>query len=304
MARLKNPKARKKTTMAARPENRPVNGRRRLVLGAALLCAVALVWGVWQTEQAAIISPQFRVAALEVRGLRLLSGEQVLAASGVEVGDGLFEVDLDTVAQRLDRLVWVRSVRIERKPPDRLVVHLEERRRVAWVEWRSQQHGIDATGVLLPPEKLPTEGIDDLDLPILRVPGLSDSLVVGEVVADSVLQRLLSWWSLAQRLSPRLAGDISQVEPYDGEALVLRLVADNLEVRVPYGQVAERLLTLHEVLGRVYSECPNPAYVDLRFAGQAVVGRPSPRGPDNSSSPGLKPQEADSAPPARRRSHG
>ena len=80
---------------------------------------------------------------------------------------------------------------------------------------------------------------------------------------------------MARRVAPRLVGDISQVEPYDGDALVLRLVADNLEVRLPYDQVRKRLSTLREVLGRVYGECPNPAYVDLRFAGQAVVGRRS-----------------------------
>jgi hypothetical protein len=76
-------------------------------------------------------------------------------------------------------------------------------------------------------------------------------------------------------VAPELVADISQVEAFGEDALVLRLVADNLEVRLPYGQVQERLSTLNEVLSRVYNECPNPAYVDLRFAGQAVVGRES-----------------------------
>lgn len=275
MVRLKARKTHKKKPMAARPGERSAGGRRYIPLMAAVLGVTALTWGAWQAEQSAIASPQFRVVALEVRGLRLLTGQEVLQSSGVQVGDGQFDVDLDAVARRLDSLVWVRTARVERKPPDRLVVHLEERRRVAWIEWHSRQHGLDADGVLLPPERLLTEGIADLDLPVFVVPTLGDSLVVGQVVADSTVHRLLEWWKLAHIVAPRLVGDISQVEPYDDDALMLRLVADNLEVRLPYGQVQERLSTLREVLGRVYGECPNPAYVDLRFDGQAVVGRQS-----------------------------
>lgn len=276
MVRVKGSKSRKKPSMAARADKASTaTGTRYLILGLAVSCVAALAWAGWQTEKTVVASAQFRVQALEIRGLRLLTGEQVLDSSGVEVGDGLFDVDLDAMARRLHGLVWVRSARVERKPPDRLVVHLEERRRVLWMEWRSQQHGLDAEGVLLPPERLATEGISDLNLPVLRVGGLSDSLVVGQVVPDSTVHRLLDWWTVACHVAPELVADISQVEAFDEDALVLRLVADNLEVRLPYGQVQERLSTLNEVLSRVYNECPNPAYVDLRFAGQVVVGRES-----------------------------
>jgi len=278
MVRLKGSKARN-PAMAARSDNRRpgrlTNGRQWLVMSAAALVVLALTWGIWQAHQTTTTSLQFRVAALEVRGLRLLTGEEVLQHSGVLVGDGLFEVDLDAVAERLSGLVWVRSARVERKPPDRLIVHLEERRRVAWIEWRQRQHGIDADGVLLPSDKLFTEGIADLDLPVLRVPLIGDSLVVGQIVADSSVQRLLAWWAEARQVEPQLARDISQFEAYEENGLVLRLVADNLEVRLPFGRVQELLSTLREVLGRVYRECPNPAYIDLRFAGQAVIGRES-----------------------------
>ncbi len=272
MVRLKGNKPRK-PTMAARPVEGPTNRRRHILLATAVLASAALSFGFLQAERTATASSQFRVAALEVRGLRLLTGDEVLQQSGVVVGDGLFDIDLDAVAERLNHLVWVRAARVERKPPDRLIVHLEERRRVAWIEYHQRQHGIDVDGVLLPPNRLLSEGIADLDLPVLRVPVPGDSLVVGQVVADSSVQRLLAWWSQAREVAPELVGDISEFETYDNDALVLRLVADNLEVRLPFGRVRERLATLREVLGRVYSECPNPVYVDLRFAGQAVVGR-------------------------------
>jgi hypothetical protein len=178
---------------------------------------------------------------------------------------------------------------VERKPPDRLVVHLQERRRALWFEVEGKLHGLDTDAVLLPPGRLPTEGIADLDLPVLRVPGftMADSLGLGQAVADSVVRRLVTWWTTARRVAPELAAEISQIGPL-GEGVQLRMIADDLEVRLPDGYVARRLAALREVLARVYGECPNPAYVDLRFAGQAVIGtsaasattapRPSPPG--------------------------
>lgn len=265
---------RRKKAMATSAERSPRRPLRWLGVCAVVAGVAAGAWGVTSMHTWVAAEPQFRVAALEVRGLRLLSGDEILHSSGVQVGEALLDVDLDAVAARLDSLVWVKSVRIERKPPDRLVVHLQERRRLAWIEWQGRQYGIDADGVLLPPDRLLTEGIADLDLPVLRVPSLGDSLRVGTVVADSTVQRLVAWWQSARKMAPELTGDISQVEPFSSDALRLRLVADNLEVRLPYDDEGRRLATLREILGRVYGECPNPAYIDLRFAGQAIVGRP------------------------------
>ena len=270
--------------LARRPMAAPVNPPRsrrwrRLAFGLAGLTLVAAT----AAAAAHLLGPsvgsttQFPIAALEVRGLRLLSGKQVLDASGVEVGSGLFQVDLDAVAARIDSLVWVRTARVERKPPDRLIVHLQERRRLAWIEWQGRLYGLDEEGVLLPPERLESEGIADLDLPVFRVPGFGASDAtpapgVGKTVTVSAVQRLLTWWQAALAAQPQLAREISQLEPLDDTSLRLRLVADDLEVRVPEDRVADCLATLREVLQRVYREYPNPAYIDLRFEGQAVVG--------------------------------
>lgn len=263
------------TPMLERAESRRRRRARLVGAGLALLLAAGAA-GAVALGRTAQRDPQFRLAALEVRGLRLLTGTEVLRASGVAVGDHLFEVDLDAVAARLSSLVWVRQVRVERKPPDRLVVHLEERRRVAWIEVEEGRlHGIDEDGVLLPPEPLPSEGVEDLDLPVLRRPdagALEVTAAVGQVLADSAVRRMLTWWLAATAQAPDLAEEISEIAPLDSTSLRLRLVADDLEVRLPPDRVAARLATLHEVLRRVYAECPNPAYIDLRFAGQAVIG--------------------------------
>lgn len=258
----------------------PVRGprwRRTLVAAglAALAALTALTLGLRLAESSPLDTSPFRVDVLEVRGLRLLHGEMILAASGIEAGTELYDLDLDRLAARLERIAWVRRARVVRRPPDRLIVHLEERRRLAWVDWGGVQYGLDREGVLLPPERLPAESIEDLDLPVLRVSSLvarGETVRAGRAVTDSTALRLLAWLRRAYEHAPDLTPEISQVIDLDGSGLGLRMVADGLEVRVPPDRVGERMAILREVLRRVYREFPDPSYLDLRFTGQAVVG--------------------------------
>ena len=274
---------RKKAGSAAVPMAAPAAGPgsrwRRPALAAGLAALAALTFGLRGAQSTPMPSP-FRVEVLEVRGLRLLHGDMILAASGIKAGAELFDIDPDRLAARLRRLVWVREARVVRRPPDRLIVHLEERRRTAWVDWRGVQYGLDPEGVLLPPERLPAESIEDLDLPVLRVRSLvaGDTVRAGRVVTDSTALLLLTWLREASEQAPDLTSEISQLTDFDGFSLGMRLVADGLEVRVPPDRVGERMAVLREVLERVYREVLNPSYVDLRFAGQAVVGSHKEKG--------------------------
>ena len=58
-----------------------------------------------------------------------------------------------------------------------------------------------------------------------------------------------------------------------GECVRLQMVGDGLEVRLPLDRVGRRLRTLRSIMPRVYRDYPDPAYIDLRYSGQVVVGR-------------------------------
>ena len=265
--------------MASPVRGRGHRWRRPLLAGLAALTALTL--GLRGAGSSPPDTSPFRVDMLEVHGLRLLDGERILAASGIGAGTELFEIDPDRLAERLERLVWVRRARVVRRPPDRLIVHLEERRRLAWVDWRGVQYGLDPEGVLLPPERMPAESIEDLDLPVLRVASLvakGDTVRAGREVTDGTTLRLLAWLRRACEQAPDLIPEISQVTDLDGSGLGLRMVADGLEVRILPDRVGERTAVLRRVLKRVYREFPDPSYLDLRFAGQAVVGNGQERG--------------------------
>jgi cell division septal protein FtsQ len=169
---------------------------------------------------------------------------------------------------------WVKRVIVVRKPPDRLVIELVERRRVAWLRL-GETYGVDAEGVLLPGQRLAKESYGDIDLPIIS--GVScdaDSLYPGLALVDSAqaLRAILDWWQRAVEVAPEFCTGISEISTLEGEGIGLRMAGDGLEVRLPVDQVAVRLRALKRMMPRIYREYPDPAYIDLRYAGQLIVG--------------------------------
>ena len=245
-------------------------GRRVLIAVVAMLAAGGAAWFGLELFE----SRSWRLAALEVRGHRTLSGSDILAATGLRARENIFAVNLDSLAGRLEELPWIRRAHAHLRPPDRIYIVVEERRRLAWLDAGGDPFGVDAEGIVLPPSPLPGEGIDDLDLPVIRCRGAGwDSLRSGEVIPDSSLFPVLGWLTEMVRGDSAFSHNISTIEPLSDGALGLRMVADGLEVRVPATEAAWHMGLLKRMMNRIYDkEGSPPAYVDLRFDGQVVVG--------------------------------
>ncbi|MEW6755052.1 MAG: FtsQ-type POTRA domain-containing protein [Candidatus Latescibacterota bacterium] len=262
-------------------------------MAAALGVVAGVGWGGRHVGARIVVSEDFGLRALEVEGLRVLTGDEVLAASGLALGDNIFAVEPHKVARRLESVPWVKKAFVRRRPPDRLVVELVERRRLAWIDV-GEVLGVDAHGVLLPGAgRMASESWRDLDLPVIS--GLRvgpDSLQAGAAplcpgmsVPDSAVVPLLQWWQEACAADPEFSQNVSEIRPLGAGAVSLRLVGDGLEVRLPTDRVGERLKVLRNLIQRVYCECPDPAYIDMRFAGQVVVGsKAEQKEPDESQS--------------------
>ena len=93
----------------------------------------AVAYGAARLRDYALTSERFGLAALEVEGGEHTSREEVWARSGLELGQNLFGIDADQVANRLRSLSWVSEVEVRRVLPDRVRVELNEHRPVALV---------------------------------------------------------------------------------------------------------------------------------------------------------------------------
>lgn len=130
----------------------------RVVLAAVLV--LALVGGVvWLVFFSSLLAVQ----GVRVEGAGVLDAREVRRVAAVPTGAPLATVDLDEVADRVERLDPVRSVDVSREWPDQVRIDVTERVAVAVVELDGALRGVDETGVVF--RRYPTR---PPSLPLLR----------------------------------------------------------------------------------------------------------------------------------------
>ena len=96
------------------------------------------------------LSVFFRVSQIEVDGATQYSENEVVAASGVEVGDNLFFLNRSTVASRLyAKLPYVTQARVSRVFPNKVIITISESVKLAYVHMGGDLWAIDQNCRLL-----------------------------------------------------------------------------------------------------------------------------------------------------------
>ena len=269
MNRKKTKVRKKRLTAEARGRNKA-----RWPWVALLILATGSTLAAYQVATYFGQASRFGLKAIEVDGLRRLNGEDVRIASGLAAGTNIFAIDLNEVAQRLEAVYWIKQAFVVRKPPDRIAVDIVEHSQAAWVDL-GQTYGVTLEGVLLPVGRLVASS---RNLPVIS--GLSvrgDSLRPGVAVPDSALLAILRWWEEAKVADAEFCLNVAGIQPMSGAGIRLQMAGDELEVRLPANEADRRLRTIRELMPRVHQNHPDPAYIDLRYAGQMVVGKKKAR---------------------------
>jgi cell division protein FtsQ len=167
-----NKKAGKAASAPAR--RRPGRGRpqrwssRRRYAALALIAVLmaGLVFGIWRLQQSGIVGQALATASDEltawsdrqivragltvqhvfVTGRGETSKPQVLRAMGVLSGQSILAFEPAEARQKLLRLGWVETARVERRLPDTIVVHLRERQALALWQHKGRHVLIDRGG--------------------------------------------------------------------------------------------------------------------------------------------------------------
>jgi len=205
---LPHPRMRERQIDVARAAGRKRLRRINVVLGAVCL----LVW-----VAVVLRSPFLDVDRIEVSGASSTSEATVLAASGVDRGDAMVEVDLARVRARVSELPWVDDVVVSRTWPGTVRIGIEERRAVAAATHPDGWAVLDATGrVLAVSGSRPS--LVRIDAAVSAVPGGSAPAEVAEVaeVVAGVPPVLAD-----EMVSAAVGPDGVEVELRDGYVVVL-----------------------------------------------------------------------------------
>jgi len=212
----------------------------------------------------------YHVRQVEVLGAHFLTPQEAVAASGIAPTSSVFD-DFSLWREALLRHPLVRDVRISRRLPHTIVLHVSETRPLALARL-SELRPVDARGRLL--------DIDlsrvTLDLPLLAGSGRASE----HALADPQALRTLATLALIAELEPALFALASEVAPLpDGVRLMLRHPA-GAELMVPSLPDAERLRLLRLALADVggarpdtatTNELPRLRRIDARYREQIVV---------------------------------
>ncbi|MCF6275383.1 MAG: FtsQ-type POTRA domain-containing protein [Robiginitomaculum sp.] len=134
----------------------------RLIL-ASLALVIAVLWGgLWlggftpnitsgfdRFTKQKLVNMGFVVKYVDVVGEGRVREDRVREMLGVRPGDYLFDMDIENAQKRIQSLSWVETAVVRRLWPNRIVVHINERRPYAL--WQSNQkiRVIDGSGTVI-----------------------------------------------------------------------------------------------------------------------------------------------------------
>lgn len=111
-----------------------------------------------------VFSGDFKVSELRINGVSYGDSIEVAAQTNAEARS-IFEVDAESVAERVTKLPYVQSASVELELPNRLVVDVVERQPVVIWQTEGATVAVDAYGVVVGEPK-------NLDLPTVQATGL------------------------------------------------------------------------------------------------------------------------------------
>lgn len=240
--------------------------RMRTLLG-SLLMAGLLALAIGATIGAHRWKQDLRVGAVEIRGNRILTAEEILRLAAVRPDTALFDVDLRAIQQRLAAEPYIARAAVTRNVPDGITIEVTEREPVAILP-AGRLLAIDAEGRVLPPAR--TQAL--FDLPVLT--GIPPAeLVAGNRLKSEGVRQALLLVRMAQELGGELYRRISEVHVRTDGALLVYTTESGVPVQFGSGGLARKLVTFDgfwkSIVGRRGATALRS--VDLRYADQVVV---------------------------------
>lgn len=252
--------------------------RRRLMVLFALTGLTTLILGVIGM----LNSSWFDVDDVQVVGQVEADIDEIVAASGIEPGQPLIEVDLVGAAERIADVPWIGSATVDRAWNGRITIEVVERGPVAAIPARSGFALVDEQGRQL-------EVVDRRPDGFLPIAGVTTSGRAGDTVGADIGPVLSVVLSLPFGIAEQVAG--LRVEP---AGVVLDLTTGGEVVLGDDRELGAKYQALETMLTRVDLSCL--ATMDVRVPSAPTLTRTGDGGTDaadgTGSGPGEEPQSS------------
>jgi cell division protein FtsQ len=214
----------------------------------------AAIGGAKDQANALMARAGFTVQSVTLDGRAETAQKEIARMLGINRGDLMLYVDVDEARARLEALPWVKSAEVRRVWPNRIHVHIVERRPVALWQLEGAVAVIDAAGE-------PIAGEDPARFPDLP-------LVVGMGAAESVSALLA-----LDATQPNLMSRVKAAVRVGERRWNLRL-ANGVEVRLPEEGAEAALAELVRLDREENILARDIKAIDLRFPDRFIVKLP------------------------------
>lgn len=249
------------------PESLEQPHRRRGKSG-IILTGILLISVIVMAVRANMWKADMRVQEVVVTGNRIVAAGDILALAGTLKGQGLFDVDLFAIQNRVKNNTFVKGADVNRDVPDRVTITIQEREPVAIVALEKLLY-LDEEGYVLPPAR--SEFI--FDLPVLTGNFKPSEVIPGRQTSNAELREALVILALSKRVDDALYRRISEVHVERGKDILFYTAEYGVPVVFGRGDASMKLVKL-DTFWREFVKQRGAAelsYVDLRFEGQVVA---------------------------------
>ncbi|MDJ0765047.1 MAG: FtsQ-type POTRA domain-containing protein [Myxococcota bacterium] len=104
-----------------------------LRIAASAAITAATLWAGFAAYRHATTSPYFAATEFEIKGLRRLTEDDILAAARIKTGSNIFTIDCERAKKNLEDHLWILEAAVKRRLPRSVDVTITERRAVAMV---------------------------------------------------------------------------------------------------------------------------------------------------------------------------
>ena len=255
-----------------RRRRRPLAGCRDARLGVAVRRGLAAVLGIaaalacWPLLRDGVRRhPYFAVREVVIRNHGRLAPDALRAAAGIESGMSIWDVDMPVAEARLRRQPWVRSARVTRELPHRVVIQVREYRPAAILAFADRLYYVAANGRVF----ADVGAKDPHDLPYLT--GLAEADLGGrESFGPRAIRRALALLRDAGH-GPGGVGTVSEIHVDRVRGLVLLPVRPTVPIEVGWAGFGARLALLPPVLAAWTGRETAMTGVSLLFDGEVIV---------------------------------
>ncbi len=232
--------------------------KRRASILALWLGALALLIAIFLF----INSPYFAVGTVVVEGNKYITVEEVLRISGVAERINIFRLKPAEIRERLTSDLRVDEVRVERKFPATISIHIKERQPLAFV---ASQYGfveIDRQGMVMAALK----NLKQVKVPVVTGVRLGN-VYVGDQVNNPGLSNVLTYLS---GLDEEALNQLSEVNIKSPDEL-LAYTTNSVFIRIGDNQrLKEKAKLTGEILQELTTKKMTVEYIDLNYTSPII----------------------------------